>query len=192
MEWYRGEPKNSTLPKLRVADVPVPGKRRAGRICRAGWRPLPRIADLIMTHVVGTPSEKLAWLRQQRGEGKLDADDPDEIAEAEVLLIMLARLSGSRARREKWRHLDELLDEGLKETFPASDPVSVGHFTSTEPPAQPIDRGLVDLTGRGEQRRRTTQPRRSRARDNRGDCHEQAHHLGSGSAAHVSGDCARK
>lgn len=160
------EPKTPTLPKLREWPMfRVPGKRSShrARFAASDGRPLPRIADLIMTHVVGTASEKLAWLRQQTLEGKLDGDDPEEIAQAEALLLMLARLSGSRGRREKWRHLDELLDEGLKETFPASDPVSVGHFTSTEPPTQPIDRGLVDLTGRGEQRRRRTQPRRSRA-----------------------------
>lgn len=58
----------------------------------------------------------------------LDGDDPDEIAEAEALLRMLARLSDSKAQK----HLDELLDEGLKGTFPASDPVSVGRFTGTE------------------------------------------------------------
>ena len=30
------------------------------------------------------------------------------------------------------QHLDELLDEGLKASFPASDPISVGHFTGAE------------------------------------------------------------
>jgi hypothetical protein len=29
------------------------------------------------------------------------------------------------------KHIDELLDDALKGTFPASDPVSVGRFTST-------------------------------------------------------------
>jgi hypothetical protein len=42
-------------------------------------------------------------------------------------------------------HLDELLDEGLAESFPASDPVSVGQFTGTEPPSRPIDRSAVEL-----------------------------------------------
>ena len=81
-----------------------------------------------MSHVAGTPSEKLVWLREQKARGMLDGDDPDEIAEAEVLLSMLVRVSGSKGGKEK-RHLDDLLDEGLKGTFPASDPVSVGHFT---------------------------------------------------------------
>lgn len=37
----------------------------------------------------------------------LDGDDPDEIAEAEALLRMLARLSDSKAQK----HLDELLED---------------------------------------------------------------------------------
>jgi AhpD family alkylhydroperoxidase len=41
------------------------------------------------------------------------------------------RIAGERGR-EQIRHLDDLLDEALKQTFPASDPVSVGHVTSTE------------------------------------------------------------
>ena len=32
------------------------------------------------------------------------------------------------------------LDEALEQTFPASDPFSVGQFTATEPPARPADR----------------------------------------------------
>ena len=38
------------------------------------------------------------------------------------------------------RKLDTELDKALAQTFPASDPFSVGQFTSTEPPARPIDR----------------------------------------------------
>jgi hypothetical protein len=68
-------------------------------------------------------------------------------------------MSGSKGRKEK-RHLDELLDEGLKGTFPASDPVSIGQFTGSEAPRRPIDRDVVDLTTgkklkRGELRRRS-------------------------------------
>ena len=99
-----------------------------------------------MALVPGGPSEKLSWLRRQITAGKLDGDDPEEVAQAEALLAMLVRMSGSKGGKEK-RHLDELLDEGLKGTFPASDPVSVGRFTSTEPPSQPIDRDVVDLSG---------------------------------------------
>ncbi|MEX2374478.1 MAG: hypothetical protein WD942_02690 [Dehalococcoidia bacterium] len=45
----------------------------------------------------------------------------------------MARVSGSKQQQEHAAdevrppsHLDELLDEGLKGTFPASDPVAVG------------------------------------------------------------------
>jgi hypothetical protein len=112
-----------------------------------------------MAHVPGSAAEKLAWLKQQAREGKLDGDDPEEIAQAEALLLMLARMAGGQEDRQK-RHLDDLLDEGLEQTFPASDPVSVGHFTSTQAPSRPTDRGVVDLTivvkgkGRGTPRRR--------------------------------------
>ncbi len=39
------------------------------------------------------------------------------------------------------------LDEALEQTFPASDPFSVGQFTATEAPARPADRKapLVEL-----------------------------------------------
>src|SRR2546423_13729738 len=111
-----------------------------------------------MALVPGGASEKLSWLRQQRAAGKLDGDDPDEIAEAEALLAMLVRMSGSKGGKEK-RHLDELLDEGLKGTFPASDPVSVGHFTSTEPASRPIDTTVVDLTTVGQKQASRTKAR---------------------------------
>jgi hypothetical protein len=104
-----------------------------------------------MALVPGAPAEKLAWLRQQVASGKLDGDDPEELAQAEVLLVMLARLSAPKVSKAE-RHLDDLLDEGLKETFPASDPVSVGHFTATEPPGRPADReavGLAEATAKG-------------------------------------------
>jgi hypothetical protein len=113
-----------------------------------------------MALVPGGPSEKLSWLRQQSAAGKLDGDDPDEIAEAEALLAMLVRM-GSKGGKEM-RHLDELLDEGLKATFPASDPVSVGHFTSTEAPSRPIDRDVVDLSGTRKTKRRAVQRPRAR------------------------------
>jgi hypothetical protein len=72
-------------------------------------------------------------------------------------------MSGSKGRKEK-RHLDELLDEGLKGTFPASDPVSVGQFTGSEAPRRPIDRDAVDLTTgkKLKQGRTQTQVRRYR------------------------------
>src|SRR5262245_8216574 len=108
----------------------VQGRYRAKSASREGKR-LPRIADLVMEHVAGTASDKLAWLRCQMAAGRLDGDDSDEVAQAEALLVMLVRLSAASDRRQK-RHLDELLDESLRATFPASDPVAVGHFTGTE------------------------------------------------------------
>ena len=154
------EPKDQTQAKLRDWPMFQVSLSKGGRKTFDG-RPLPRISDLIMSHVPGAASEKLAWLQAQKAIGKLDGDDPDEIAEAEALLVMLVRLAGSKGRKEK-RHLDELLDEGLKGTFPASDPVSVGNFTSTEPPSRPIDREVVDLSikGRTKDRRKHASVRR--------------------------------
>jgi hypothetical protein len=86
---------------------------------------------------------------------------PEEIAQAEALLAMLVRVSGSKGGKQK-RHLDELLDEGLKETFPASDPVAVGHFTSTEAPSRPADTTVVDLTSVGKTKGRRRQTRAER------------------------------
>jgi hypothetical protein len=140
------EPKDPSLPKMR--EWPMFRDAREGRRHRAksallDGRPLPRIADLVMKRLAGTPAEKLAWLRAQAAAGKLDGDDPDEVAQAEALLVMLVRLSAGPGGSEK-RHLDELLDEGLRATFPASDPVAVGHFTSTEPPSRPVGRAVAD------------------------------------------------
>lgn len=123
-----GEARNPAQAKLR--DWPM--FRRAGRTGNrnhADGRPLPKISELLVTHLDGTPEEKLAWLVAQKTAGKLDGDDPDEVAEAQALLAMLARLARTKANRQ---HLDDLLDEGLKATFPASDPVAVGRFTGTE------------------------------------------------------------
>jgi hypothetical protein len=48
---------------------------------------------------------------------------------------------GGRNRSEGVsRKLDADLDKALAQTFPASDPFSVGQFTSTEPPSRPVDR----------------------------------------------------
>jgi len=128
--------------------------KRIHRSAKSDGRPWPTIAELIMEHVAGTPAEKLAWLREQSAAGKLDGDDPDEIAQAEAMLVMLARFSGPKPDRQA-RHLEELLDEGLQETFPASDPVSVGHFTSTEAPSRPVNRpAVVPIAEIGSKRRR--------------------------------------
>jgi len=150
------EPKNPLLPKLR--DWPIfrpPAGTRQHKTTVLDGRAPPHMSELIMALVPGGPSEKLSWLREQLATGKLDGDDPEEIAEAQALLLMLVRLAGSKGGKEK-RHLDELLDEGLKQTFPASDPVSVGRFTSTEAPSRPVDTTVVDLTTVGEKKGRRT------------------------------------
>ena len=46
----------------------------------------------------------------------------------------------TRSEEGARRKRDAELDKALAQTFPASDPFSVGHFTSTEPPARPVDR----------------------------------------------------
>ena len=114
-----------------------------------------------MAHVRGTPAQKLVWLQEQRAAGKLDGDDPEEIEQAEALLLMLVRISDAKGRTAE-RHLDQLLDEGLKETFPASDPVSVGHFTSTEPPGRPINRTFMEFSASRKTKRRTAPRSRMR------------------------------
>ena len=154
------EPMNPVLPKLRdwpMFRAPAGARRKTAHDGRAP----PHISELIMSHVPGSPSEKLVWLREQQAMGLLNSDDPHEIAEAEALLAMLARIKGLRGDKEK-RHIDELLDEGLRATFPASDPVAVGHFTATDPPSRPVDREAVDLT-RGKVQGRKAQARRHRA-----------------------------
>jgi len=45
----------------------------------------------------------------------------------------------STGARDARRKLDAELDRALAQTFPASDPFSVGHFTATEPPSRPTD-----------------------------------------------------
>jgi hypothetical protein len=141
------EPKNPALPKMREWLM----FRPAGKLRKSAHdgRAPPKVADLIMERLPGTPTQKLVWLRDQMAVGKLDGDDPDELAQAEALLVMLERVSSSRSGSEK-RHQDELLDEGLRETFPASDPVAAGHFTSTEPPSNPLDMGAVELSAAGK------------------------------------------
>jgi hypothetical protein len=55
--------------------------------------------------------------------------------------------------REDRRRLDERLDEALAETFPASDPIAVGHPTGTERPGRPIDRTSLPSQGRARRKR---------------------------------------
>jgi hypothetical protein len=94
------EPKNPGQQKLRdwaMFQMSVGKGKHRRRIVRDG-RPYPRIADLLMSHVQGSASEKLAWLQKEKAAGKLDGDDPDEIAEAETLLTMLARIAERKSR----------------------------------------------------------------------------------------------
>jgi hypothetical protein len=53
---------------------------------------------------------------------------------------MTDRKRSARGGRRRDARLEAELDTALAQTFPASDPVSVGRCTSTEPPARPIDR----------------------------------------------------
>jgi hypothetical protein len=45
----------------------------------------------------------------------------------------------TRSEERMSRKLDAELDKALAQTFPASDPFSVGHATGTEPPSRSID-----------------------------------------------------
>ena len=107
------EPKNPAQPRMRE----WPMFSRAQRSPKRDGRPWPTIAELVMEHVPGTPSERLAWLQQHAAAGRLDGDDPDEIAQAEALLAMLARFSGFKSDRQT-RHLEELVDEGFARNIP--------------------------------------------------------------------------
>lgn len=58
----------------------------------------------------------------------------------------------------KRRALEARLDDALRQTFPASDPIAVGHATGTEPPSRPVDAEAPLPRRRGQ--RRLGQPRR--------------------------------
>lgn len=60
------------------------------------------------------------------------------------------------ARRKHDADLDADLDRALAQTFPASDPFSVGQFTGTEPPSRPVDREAprLPVAPRGRRKRR--------------------------------------
>jgi hypothetical protein len=53
----------------------------------------------------------------------------------------------TRRKAPRQSKLDEELDQALAQTFPASDPFSVGRPTATEPPARPVDRLPPILAG---------------------------------------------
>jgi hypothetical protein len=63
----------------------------------------------------------------------------------------------TRIEKDTRRKLEAELDKALAQTFPASDPFSVGQFTSTEPPSRSIDhKPAVPVTKRGSRRKRRT------------------------------------
>ncbi|HEU4379244.1 MAG TPA: hypothetical protein VFR73_11785 [Hyphomicrobiaceae bacterium] len=71
---------------------------------------------------------------------------------------MAAKAKRGKSKPGGERKLDRQLDEALTDTFPASDPIAVGHFTATEPPARPVDRkapviDLEDVAAARRQRR---------------------------------------
>ena len=90
-----GEPKNPAQAKLRDWPMFQSAARTGSKL--SDGRPLPKISELLVTHLAGTAEEKLSWLVAQKTAGKLDGDDPDEVAEAQALLAMLARLELSRS-----------------------------------------------------------------------------------------------
>jgi hypothetical protein len=94
------EPKNPGQQKFRDWGMFQMSAGKGKHRKRIVWdgRPYPRISDLLMSHVQGSASEKLAWLQKEKAAGKLDGDDPDEVAEAETLLTMLARISERKSR----------------------------------------------------------------------------------------------
>lgn len=60
---------------------------------------------------------------------------------------MAAKTKSRKSKPSGNCKLEAQLDEALGETFPASDPIAVGHSTSTEAPARPTDRKapVIDL-----------------------------------------------
>jgi hypothetical protein len=53
--------------------------------------------------------------------------------------------TGRPSARVAHAALDARLDLALIGTFPASDPVAIGHTTGTEPPSRPVERGPVTI-----------------------------------------------
>jgi hypothetical protein len=73
------------------------------------------------------------------------------VAALPVVQLRMTRLTARK--QDKSRKLrDAELDRALAETFPASDPFSVGQITSTEPPARPVDRKAPLIVIEGKRR----------------------------------------
>lgn len=73
-------------------------------------------------------------------------------------------MSSKTAQARKKPHSDKLdraLDEALGQTFPASDPFTVGQITANEPPSRPVNReapGVVPVAvAESNSRRRRSQ-----------------------------------
>jgi hypothetical protein len=49
-------------------------------------------------------------------------------------------MTKKKLARTGTKDVNGMLDKALEDTFPASDPFSVGHSTSTEPPTRPTSR----------------------------------------------------
>jgi hypothetical protein len=63
------------------------------------------------------------------------------------------------SQKDRRRKLEAGLDEALAQTFPASDPFSVGRSTGTEPPSRPVDRRAPRIVQRkAEVRERGRKP----------------------------------
>jgi hypothetical protein len=56
-----------------------------------------------------------------------------------------ASAEATKAKSGERSKLEAELDTALEDTFPASDPFSVGQFTATEPPSQPVDRQAPEI-----------------------------------------------
>jgi hypothetical protein len=70
---------------------------------------------------------------------------------------MTGRPRGETSVRQKPKaKLDAELDKALAQTFPASDPFSVGQFTGTEPPSRPVDHKPPVLKDAPRRRRKKT------------------------------------
>ena len=67
--------------------------------------------------------------------------------------MQMSTSNGSRAKHAR-RDLDAVLDEALEQTFPASDPFSVGQFTANEPPLRPVNRQAPRIKPGTTRRRR--------------------------------------
>jgi hypothetical protein len=73
--------------------------------------------------------------------------------DAALPVVQLRMTKITARKRDASRKLrDAELDRALAETFPASDPFSVGQITSTEPPARPVDRKAPLIVIEGKRR----------------------------------------